>query len=207
MIAETLPGPGAIQWRYDPIIIAPDYDCDWHRENFAMIAGQLQGMTRVVNVSFVEPYLKALSKAVDWQTISWRQPDPERHKAALKKYQGIKTIGMDGVRLLNNLKEIASRNGMELRVCCNREYGDRFPSAACCSAEMFTAYGEELGKRIATLSQGPSRPGCQCLKTVDIGMDTTCPGGCFYCYVTTSLERARLNYERHNPAATMLRNT
>jgi len=204
-VAETLPGTAAIQWRYDPILISPKHSADWHRNNFEVIAEQLQGSTRVVNVSFVEPYLKALSKASDWRTIRWRRPDPDRHKTALRKYPELLTVGGDEDALLADLADIARKRGMELRVCCNQEYDERFPKAACCGLEMFIAYGEEMKRRASFLEPGPSRPSCRCLRTVDIGMDTTCPGGCFYCYVTTSVERARLNYEHHDQKATMIR--
>jgi Domain of unknown function (DUF1848) len=204
-VSENLPEAAAIQWRYDPILVSSDYSVDWHRNNFDKISEQLQGATRVVNVSFIEPYLKALSKAPDWQAIRWRQPDPIRHKTALNKYLGIRSIGAEEDNLLTDLAEIARKRGIELRICCNQEYESRFPTAACCGLELFQSYGTEVELRVANLSSGPSRPGCRCLKTVDIGMDTTCPGGCFYCYVTTSIERAMKNYEIHDQNATMLR--
>lgn len=204
-VSAKLPEAAAIQWRYDPILVSSGYDVDWHRRNFELIAGQLQGATRVVNVSFIEPYLRALSKAPDWREIRWRQPDPVRHKTVHSKYPEICTIGTEEEDLLADLTDIASQRGLELRVCCNQEYGGRFPTAACCGLELFKPYGPEMEKRVLSLTSGPSRPGCNCLKTVDIGMDTTCPGGCFYCYVTTSIERALTNYEQHDPKATMIR--
>lgn len=203
-VSESLPDAAAIQWRYDPILVSDDYNADWHRSNFERIAKKLQGATRVVNVSFIEPYLKALTKAPDWRSIRWRQPDPIRHKSALKKYPEIRSVGTEENQLLSDLNIIAEKHGIELRVCCNQEYGGQFPTAACCGLELFQAYGT-IGERIRHLVPGPSRPGCRCLKTIDIGMDTTCPGGCFYCYVTTSIDRALKNYEHHDPHSSMMR--
>jgi hypothetical protein len=204
-VSEALPGAAAIQWRYDPILVSGDYQADWHRNNFDRISEKLQGATHVVNVSFIEPYLKALNKAPDWQSIHWRQPDPVRHKSALKKYPEIRSIGTEETQLLSDLARIAKNHGLELRVCSNQEYDGLLPKAICCGTELFTAHSEEIQRRMAKLAPRPSRQGCRCLKTVDIGMDTTCPGGCFYCYVTTSQQRARANYEYHDPKATMLR--
>jgi uncharacterized protein DUF1848 len=204
-VSASLPAAAAIQWRYDPILVSSDYSCDWHRRNFEMIADQLQGTTRVVNVSFIEPYLKALTKAPDWRAIRWRRPDPVRHKTALSKYPGIHSIGAEGDELLSDLTAVARKRGIELRICCNQEYGETYPTAACCGFELFQAYGADIEQRIAALASGPSRPGCRCLKTVDIGMDTTCPGGCFYCYVTTSIDRAQRNFQLHDPKAPMMR--
>lgn len=204
-VSEPLPDSAAIHWRYDPILVSTDYDVDWHRRNFEQIADQLKGATRVVNISFIEPYLKAILKAPDWREIRWRQPDPVRHKTAVSKYPEICSVGVKEDELLNDLVEIARLRGIELRVCCNQEYEGKHPTASCCGVELFQPYGPEMEKRVLSLSSGPSRPGCRCIKTVDIGMDTTCPGGCFYCYVTTSIERAINNYQRHDSLATMLR--
>ena len=204
-ISGDLPAALAIQWRYDPILVSSHYNADWHRTNFEQIAEQLQGATRVVNVSFIEPYLKAITKALDWRDIRWRKPDPIRHKTALNKYPDIRAIGTEEDELLADLAKIAGQRGIELRVCCNQEYNERYPTATCCGLELFRAYGAELKTRVADLVSAPSRPGCRCLKTVDIGMDTTCPGGCFYCYVTTSTERAKKNHETHDKKATMMR--
>jgi hypothetical protein len=204
-LSADLPAASAIQWRYDPILVSSHYNADWHRSNFEQISEQLHGATRVVNVSFVEPYLKAITKAPDWRDIRWRKPDPVRHKTALSKYPDICVIGAEEDELLADLSEIARQRGIELRVCCNQEYDGQYPMAACCGLELFQAYGSDLNNRVADLSSGPSRPGCRCLKAVDIGMDTTCPGGCFYCYVTTSAARALNNYETHDPRATMMR--
>jgi len=204
-VSASLPKAAAIQWRYDPILVSSDYSSDWHRQNFTAIADQLQAATRVVNVSFIEPYLKAITKAPDWRDIRWRQPDPVRHKTALNKYPELCSIGAEEDELMIDLAEIARQRGIELRVCCNQEYAGSFSTAACCGLELFQAYGADIEQRVAALASGPSRPGCSCLKTIDIGMDTTCPGGCFYCYVTTSIERARFNHDQHDPAASMMR--
>lgn len=204
-VARLLPGPEAIQWRYDPVLVSPDYDAGWHLRNFRRLVARLEGATRVVNVSFVEPYLKALAKAPDRHAIRWRRPDPLRHRVALARYPGIPSVGADEDQLLRDLADIARQRGMELRVCCNREYAAAFPAARCCDAELFRPYGPGVGQRVAALKPGPSRPGCGCLKTVDIGMETTCPAGCFYCYVTTSVECAVRNHGRHDPLGTMLR--
>lgn len=204
-IADGLPGAAAIQWRYDPILVSPDYNGTWHRKNFEEIAERLKGAAHVVNVSYVEPYLKALSKAPDWKEIVWRRPDTGRHGTVLRNYPGLRTAGVDEDLLLADMSSIAQEQGMELRVCCNSEYSDHYPVAACCGPELFKPYGEALLERVSALASNPSRPGCRCLKSIDIGMDTTCPGGCFYCYATTSPVRARMNYEQHDPKSTTLR--
>jgi hypothetical protein len=199
-VSAALPGPDCIQWRYDPILISGlTYDHAWHRKNFREIARRLTGHARIVNVSFTEPYLKAISKTPAGHIITWRRA------AGQKVLSGSRTAREAETMLLRDLGLIAKENGMELRVCCNSEFSEEFPQAQCCGAELFAPYGQVLNLRIAALKPGPSREGCRCLKTVDIGMDNTCPGGCFYCYVTSSAGLAGENFKRHDPASPHLR--
>ncbi len=204
-VAAALPGPEAIQWRYDPILISDRvYTHDWHRKNFEAIATRLAGHTRVVNVSFTEPYRKAICKVPEGHTIAWRQSDKQRETIYLK-HPELCAVGEQEITLLRELEAIAKAKGIQLRTCCNREYADKFPAAQCCGAELFAPYGPVLLEQVSALPPGPSREQCRCVKTVDIGMDTTCPGGCFYCYATTSLERAQTNFAKHAPNFSRLR--
>jgi len=115
-------------------------------------------------------------------------------------YKGEREIG-----LLRDLEAVAKAKGIQLRVCCNREYADKFPQAQCCGAELFAPYGPIVQWQVSALKPGPSREQCRCIKTVDIGMDNTCPGGCFYYYVTTSPDLAMKNYKKHDPNDSQLR--
>lgn len=204
-VRALLPGPEAIQWRYDPILISDKiYDYAWHVKNFTEIAAGLSGFTRVVNVSFTEPYQKAIGKAPEGHKISWRQSE-EQVDTIYTKHPELQAVGERGIELLFELEKIAKSFGIQLRSCCNKEYSAKFPIAQCCGAELFAPYGDILNLQVTGLPAGPSRPSCKCLKTIDIGMDNTCPGGCFYCYVTTSAELAINNYKKHDPNAPMLR--
>lgn len=204
-VAESLPGPEAIQWRYDPILISDlVYTHAWHLENFKKIASRLTGHTHVVNVSFTEPYKKAIAKVPEGHTISWRQSDKQRETIYLK-HPELRAVGEQGIALLHELEVIAKAYSIQLRACCNQEYAAIFPPAQCCGAELFAPYGGQLLEKVSALKPGPSREQCRCVKTVDIGMDTTCPGGCFYCYATTSLERAQINHEKHDSNFSRLR--
>ena len=204
-VRALLPGPEAIQWRYDPILISDKiYDYAWHVKNFTEIAAGLSGYTRVVNVSFTEPYQKAIGKAPEGHKISWRQSE-EQVDTIYKKHPELRAVGERGIELLFELEKIAKSFGIQLRSCCNKEYSAKFPTAQCCGAELFAPYGDILNLQVTGLPAGPSRKSCKCLKTVDIGMDNTCPGGCFYCYVTTSADLAIKNFKKHDPDAPMLR--
>lgn len=200
-----LPVPECIQWRYDPIVINAEQPVFWHLENFEKIAAALQGTTKVVNTSFIEPYVKAIRRLNDPTTV-FRRVDTNRHKTVMKRYPGLLQVGDDlAGSFLSSLSATAHKYGMELRMCANPEWD--IPQSRCCGVEMFAPYGREVEAGLESLAPGPSRAACRCLKSVDIGMDNSCLGGCKYCYVVVSDELALKNYQHHKPSAPMLRGT
>jgi len=206
-VARTLPSPRSIQWRYDPILLSERYSAEYHCQRFAQIAQQLADCTRVVNVSVVEPYLKAIRRLPD-PTLGYRAADPVRHKTVARNYPDLPQA--EGVpELLHELAAIATNHGIELRVCCNPEYSSELspplPRSQCIGAELFTEYACKRSQAVTALSPAPSRSSCRCLRAVDIGMDNTCLSGCRYCYVTTSLQAAVENYRQHDPRSPRLR--
>ena len=201
-VSGALPSPACIQWRYDPIVLSDRYGVDHHLRNVRSIAAALKGATQVLNTSFVEPYLKAIRRVND-PTACYRTVDPKRHRTAATRYADLGQVGPEGATLLEGLSAIAAEHGMALRVCSNPEW--QMPQAQCCSAELFEPYGARITEAVARLPRGPSRDGCRCLKSIDIGMDNTCLGGCRYCYVVQSQKTALNNFKRHDPTAPMLR--
>jgi hypothetical protein len=196
-ISSLLPGGGAIQWRYDPIVLSEAMPAAYHVRQFAMLARELEGATRVVNTSIVEPYAKALRR-VDDRSTRYRRVDPGRHPSVAKKYPDL-PLAADAPSLLEELAAIARERGIELRVCSNPEYA--FARSQCIGPDLFEPYGMALDE----LAPAPSRSACRCVRSVDIGMDETCVAGCQYCYVTTSQRSAVLHLEGHSPDQTRLR--
>jgi hypothetical protein len=187
-------------------VLSEAYPPTYHLGQFRRIARELAGHTHVVNVSIVEPYIKAVRRIAD-RTVRYRAVDPRRHKSVAKQYPELKEAS-EAPQLLGELAAIAAEHGMELRVCCNPEYsrpdGPLAPSQ-CIGPGLFAAYGAGLLARLSELAPAPSRAACRCVRSVDIGMDNTCPGGCKYCYVTTSLQTAVDNFRRHDPTSPRLR--
>jgi len=206
-LSSSLKGPGSIQWRYDPIVVSDRYPAAHHVRRFEGIARRLAGATRVVNVSFVEPYAKALRRIAD-PGVQYRAVDPRRHKSVARKHPDLPVVEQAD-SLLKELSAAAREVGIELRVCCNPEYSGPLSGlperSQCIGPELFAPYGAALLARVSSLPGAPTRSGCRCLKSQDIGMDETCAGGCKYCYVTSSGRASLENFKRHDPKSPTLR--
>ena len=203
-VAARLPGPSAIQLRYDPVVVGGPYTREWHEESLDRLCRELRGCTRVVNTSLCEPYRKVLARLDRLrQPFAYRRADPGRHPTVGAEPR----VLADPLTFLRRLSAIASDHGMQLRACANPELsgGDRLPPAQCCGLELFAEYPAARLDRLRTRPRGPSRPGCNCLATADIGMTDTCPGGCLYCYATGALRKSLNFFGRHDPTAESLR--
>jgi len=206
-VSSGLKGPESIQWRYDPIVVSDRYPAAHHVHQFESIARQLAGATRVVNVSFIEPYAKALRRIAD-PGVQYRAVDPRRHKSVARKHPDLPVV-KQADSLLRELSAVAKALGIELRVCCNPEYSGPLlglpERSQCIGPELFAPYGDELLARLSSFPEAPSRSSCRCLKSHDIGMDETCASGCKYCYVTSSGRASLENFKRHDPKSPTLR--
>ncbi|MBN1606521.1 MAG: DUF1848 family protein [Polyangiaceae bacterium] len=201
-LARALPSPESIQWRYDPIVISRRYPPEFHLEAFTRIAERLRGATLVANVSVVEPLLKAVRRLGD-RDIRYRSPDPRRHAATVRRFPGLRSAGEAGAELVPKLAATARAQGMVLRSCADPELG--LPPAQCCGPDLWRACAEIDLAELASVPKAPSRAGCHCIQSVDIGMSETCRGGCRYCYVTSSDRAVAANADRYDPSQPSLR--
>jgi hypothetical protein len=149
--------------------------------------------------------LKSVRRLAGHPSLRYRRVDPERHRAAARSYPDLPVVTEAvALRLLGELRECARQHGIELRVCSQPEL-ERAAASQCCAAELFLTHGGYVAQRARAIRSSPSRSGCRCLKSVDIGMQDTCLGGCSYCYAVVSHETAVKNRAKHDPCAAMLR--
>ncbi|KHK00728.1 DUF1848 domain-containing protein [Desulfovibrio sp. TomC] len=185
-LAEVL--PGRITWRYDPIVLTAAMPPDWHRRTFARLAAALAGHTDRVVVSFVEPYRKTSKRMAALAEAGFAPLDPAPE---------------DRLRLLVDLRDMAASHGMALATCCQPEYFETagIPAAHCIDAAWIS---ERTGRAIPPAKDAGQRLRCGCAPSRDIGAYDRCLFGCAYCYATTSFDRAREHYGRHDADAVIL---
>jgi hypothetical protein len=169
-IAEAY-GKRVVVWRYDPILLTPATEVDWHRANFTHLADALAGVTDEIVVSFAQLYAKSarnLAKA----GITWRVPDLSEQAA-----------------LIAELGAIAAGRAIALTLCTQPELAAAANTAGarCIDA---TRLADVAGRPIAAATKG-NRPGCLCAQSRDIGAYDSCVHGCRYCYAVADHEAAQ----------------
>ena len=181
-------GPDRVIWRYDPIVFSTATPADYHVEQFSALARELRGAVNAVTISFCDPYGKTrrnfarLSNELGW---SFEAGVPEQHAA-----------------LAGWLAEAAAESSMQLSTCA--EAALRVPgvrSGHCIDPDLLSRLRPDLDLH---LRAAPTRTGCGCVESVDIGAYDTCVCGCVYCYANRSLALARRRHAEHDPEDAML---
>lgn len=178
-------GPRPIHWRYDPIVVSSLTPIGFHEENFGRIAQALVGATGVCHISFVD---------VDYRKT--------RRRLAGLAGQGVpvEDIDLEQQRALGRrLATIGASSGIDVVTCCESGLFNR--PAGCIDLGWVRAVSGD--KNIAAPLR-PTRPGCLCAASKDIGAYDTCSLGCVYCYATRSDQAGRDGRRRVDAGATAL---
>ena len=181
-------GPEKIIWRYDPVVFSTATPADFHEETYPRIAQALQGHTRRCVISILDVYRKA-----------------QKRFRKLQEH-GLELIDCEGEALgdlMGTLVRAGHENGMEVFSCA--EEIDLKPFGIQPGKCVDDEYISNVFRINVTDKKDPSqRKACGCVISKDIGMYNTCLFGCQYCYATTSFERAKNNYKKHDPASPSL---
>lgn len=172
-------GPDALVWRFDPIVLTPEIGAAETLARFGRLARQLEGATQACVFSFMSPYRRQ-QHAFRAAGVEYREPCAEER-----------------LDLALEMAHIASDHGFSLAACCNADLlSGPVAKAHCVDPARLIRLGAQLPERVPA---APSRPGCGCHRSVDIGAYDLCPAGCLYCYANQSPARALANHARHDP--------
>lgn len=188
-LAEII-GPRRVIWRYDPIIFSSVTPIDYHREQFARIADELNGATERVMFSFLDFYGKASNrlKAIEReQGITFFDITREEH-----------TVERRG--LLADLQSAAIGNGMNLWSCAEAEDLDNvgIKHGHCIDGQLI---GELFGGAGKPAKDKYQRKECGCVESVDMGIYNTCSFQCAYCYANASPKMITANLNKHSSSS------
>lgn len=180
--------PYHINWRYDPIILSDITDEAYHLHRFEELARTLHGATHRCYISFVSRYGKVQRRFRAFEAreqINIHDPDIATQQA-----------------LANQLAAIATKYGMSMYACCNDDLlSPTIHKAHCIDRDVIYHLTNTHSHKLKTK---PTRKGCGCTESVDIGTYETCPHGCIYCYANTNQQKATLAYQQHSPIRSRL---
>lgn len=164
-------------WRYDPVMLTPKYNVDYHRRAFEYLCQELQGMAYKCMIGFIihHPFVA-------------RRIDP----------LDVKRRDFDDMRLIGRMfGEIAGKYGLVMETCATEYDLDEFgiTHGACVERGQIERI---VGCRFYKVREKYLRPHCNCMESVDIGHYSTCDNGCLYCYATP--KTARLNIDPQSPS-------
>ncbi len=200
-------GPERLVWRYDPIVLSSLTSPDFHRRTYEKLASALRGSTLRSVVSLLDVYGKIRKRlaglAARGVQLIPLQAGADPLAVAPSGLPGGAAMPDWLADLLRDLAQIAQANGMET-VSCAEEldlqlYGIR--PGKCIDDELIARV---FGLEVSHAKDPGQRKACGCVPSKDIGMYDSCQLGCRYCYATSSFERARQNYLRHDPDAPSL---
>lgn len=166
-------GGNYVKWRYDPIIISNLTPKDFIFQKFEQLCKLLSTKTRVCITSFVDLYSK----------VQRRIQKDNRIKLGDLTFE-------EQVKILESLRTIASGYDIELLLCCESELSKymEIKTASCVNHFQFDGF-EETHLYIA-----PTRKGCTCYKSIDIGFYNSCLFNCIYCYSNVSEKSSLSNF-------------
>lgn len=181
-------GPHRVIWRYDPVILGSATSPAYHFRQFEALAEKLGGAVRSVYISFCDPYnktrrhFKEISERLGWE---FEFGPAQRHR-----------------EMAARMAEIASARGMQLYTCAEPGLEVTGVEAGrCIDPDLLAELRPDLDFHLKTT---PTRPGCGCVQSVDIGGCDTCVFGCEYCYANHNLDLPRRRTQEHDPEDSIL---
>ncbi len=176
-------GKECIFWRYDPILISPDYPLEKHIDLFTHIADGLSGYTGFCIFSFIDLYRKTIRNFPEVRRVS--------HEEQYALTEKIASIGKErGISLISCLEDPKlSQFGADTSGCLTKERVEK-------------ALGVTL--RIPAGERGEVRKGCTCLLGHDIGAYNSCPHFCRYCYANYDRREVMENRALHDADSPLL---
>lgn len=176
-------GPEKVVWRYDPIFIGSEYQINYHAEQFAYLANQLEGYTEKCIFSFLDPYEK-IQKTIN--QIGIKPPNANEINAIARLFS-----------------EIASSGSIQLETCAEEVDLEQYniSHARCIDSSLI----ERIIDCPLDIGKDPTqRSVCGCVSSIDIGSFNTCIHGCKYCYANFCHQAALNNLASHNPDSPLI---
>lgn len=170
--------------RYDPILITDKYTLEFHKKAFTALCEKLHGHTEKIIISYLDNYRKVSRnmKEINMQHLS---------------SETIKSLSQSLVEIANNYQ-------LPMETCAEEadleELG--IAHAKCIDGNLIEKI---IGYEIMNKNKlDAHRKACGCMKCIDIGQYDSCIHECLYCYANVNKEKARENFNLHDPDSPFL---
>jgi len=185
-LAERI-GPERMLWRFDPLILTRRIGEQETINRFEKLLARLSGSTRRVYFSFVQLYAR-VKRGI-------RHYEARTGDVVLEP--GLTTRQRIGQRLA----ELGRDRGLGIYACCQPELiGFGVEQARCIDAALIAKLvGKNWGAK-----PSPSREGCGCSYSLDIGAYDSCSHLCWYCYANSHPALVRKRQASHRTEAQFL---
>lgn len=176
-------GREKVIWRYDPILLSPDYDIDFHIKNFEKLTQIFAPYVESCVFSFFDEYPKVMKniKACNARACT----DDEMNYLA------------------KELSTVGRRNNLTLKTCAEiidlKSYG--IEHGKCIDPELVSRI---IGCNIDAAKDKNQRNECGCVESIDIGQYNTCRHGCKYCYANFNAQSVETFNRQHNDESPLL---
>jgi len=176
-------GRDKVIWRYDPILLTPRFNKEYHYKWFRYLAEKLSTYTRKCIISFIDLYAKTTrnTKGLDIVPIT----DDTM------------------MEMVENLSSTAKEYGITLETCSEAMDFSSFgvKHGKCIDEKLISNI---IGKEILVDKDPNQREICGCVKSIDIGAYNTCKHNCIYCYANFNREIVNRNCLQHSPNSPLL---
>ena len=176
-------GKERVIWRYDPILLSPKYDVDWHIETFDRLAKELSPYVENCVFSFLDLY-KTVEKNI--------------------RECGARTCSeVEMIKLADKFAAIGKFTHLQLRTCAEKiDLTSRgIQHNKCIDPELISRI---TGYEIQAAKDKNQREECGCVESVDIGQYNTCRHNCCYCYANFNLKSVSSFTAQHDDMSPLL---
>ena len=173
-------GPDYVQWRFDPIVFSSVSTPEFLINKFEEITSKLEGMTTRCYFSFVDLYEKTKQNFAKASMTA----DIEFHKPSVTQQ----------LSFVREMLSSAKKHNITLYACAEDFLLESIPGiikAKCVDNDIIDKLCPDESK--SNYKTEPSRIGCGCIESKDIGYYDSCPHGCIYCYANRDPELALKN--------------
>ena len=184
-LSSTL-GPQHVVWRYDPILMGPQYTIDYHIHAFHQLAEQLHAYTDMCTISFLDMYRNIQKRMAAHQL---RSPSHE-----------------EILILAEAFSHTAAKFGLQLNTCAEDIdlHSFHISHASCIDSQRLERLGQYSLSVKADVNQ---RTGCRCAASIDIGAYHSCKNGCIYCYANHNTALVQDSFCQHHVDSPLLYGT